>query len=277
MKRYFFLIPALMFILGGCDSSSIETADDLAVIEAFLFVGEPVDDIVITSTLSFNTTDTIPVPINDASIRLTKQGISYPLTASGSDGRYHYPGDDLTVEPGDFFRFEMEYLGQLITAETQVPPAPTGVALDTTLFEVPTFEFNAGGLPIGARGRFDNRILVTWDNPSDQLHYVVLSSVDENPESIFPDFIGQRLEEQFRFISEPTRDNFFEILLPLLEGVGQHEIKVYRVNQEYADLYDNRTQDSRDLNQPPDNITGGLGIFSAFNSINTFFDVKRAE
>lgn len=274
-----FTLITCLLVLAGCDSSSIESADDIAVIEAFLFAGEPVDDIIVTSTIPFNSADTVASPINDADISLTKNGITYPLSASGDDGRYHYAGDDLTVEPGDQFMFTMEYLGQTISAETQVPPAPISVALDTTIFEVPTFNFGGGGGPPvgGGRGRFDSTILVTWDNSDDQLHYVVISSVDENPESIFPEFFGQRIGGQFRFISEPTRDNFFEVILPLLEGVGQHEIKVYRVNQEYADLYDNRTQDSRDLNQPPDNIVGALGVFSAFNSVEDFFDVKRAE
>ena len=38
------------------------------------------------------------------------------------------------------------------------------------------------------------------------------------------------------------------------------------MNQEYADLYEGRVQDSRDLNEPPSNILGGLGVFSAFAS-----------
>ena len=277
MNRFYFLLPALILLFVGCDSNSVESSDDIAVVEAFLFVGEPVDDIRVTSTLPFSSTDTIPAPINDAEIRLIKEGTTYALVSSGSDGTYHYPGDDLAVEPGDLFMFEMQYQGQLVTAETVVPPAPVGVVLDTTIFEVPSFDFSGGGPPRGGRGGFDSRLLVTWDNPSDQLHYVVINSVEENPESIFPDFIGQRIGQQFRFISEPSRDNFFEILLPLLEGIGQHQIQVYRVNQEYADLYDNRTQDSRDLNQPPDNISGAIGIFSAFNSVDTFFDVKRVE
>ena len=263
-------------IIAGCDSSSIESADDLAVIEAFLFAGEPVDDIFVTSTLPFNSTDTVSTPINDAVITLIKDDISYPLSLSENDGNYHYQGNDLSVEPGDQFTFVMEYLGQTITAETEVPPAPQAVELDTTIFDVPSFDFGGGRPPRGGGG-FDNRLLVTWDNSIDQLHYVVISSVEDNPESIFPDFIGQRIGGQFRFISEPTRENFFEINLLLLEGIGEHEIKVYRVNQEYADLFDNRTQDSRDLNQPPDNIVGALGIFSAFNSVERFFEVKRAE
>lgn len=283
IKNFTYSITALVIACGAlfiqsCDSSSIEEADDLAVIEAFLFAGEPVDDILVTSTIPFNSIDTVATPINDASIKLIKDGVTYNLQSSDNNGRYHYPGDDLIVEPGDQFMFVMDYLGQTLTAETEVPIAPQSVELDTTIFDVPSFNFGGGGgPPTGGRRGFDSVLLTTWDNTNDDLHYVVISSVDDNPESIFPDFIGQRIGQQFRFISEPTRDNFFEVRLPLLEGIGQHQIKVYRVNQEYADLYDNRTQDSRDLNQPPDNIVGGIGVFSAFNSVERFFDVKRVE
>lgn len=52
-------------------------------------------------------------------------------------------------------------------------------------------------------------------------------------------------------------------------------VKIFWVNQEYANLYDNLEQDSRDLNGPPTNIKNGLGIFSAFNSQNVYFEVKK--
>ena len=60
----------------------------------------------------------------------------------------------------------------------------------------------------------------------------------------------------------------------MLEGFGTHEV---RVHQEYADPYENREQDSRDLNEPPNNINGALGIFSAFNSVAIPFEVIRDE
>ena len=41
--------------------------------------------------------------------------------------------------------------------------------------------------------------------------------------------------------------------------------------------YENLEQDSRDLNEPPTNIVNGLGIFSAFNSMNVFFEVQKEE
>ena len=61
----------------------------------------------------------------------------------------------------------------------------------------------------------------------------------------------------------------------MLQNLGRHVARVYRVNQGYADLYGNRSQDSRDLNEPPCNIVGGLGMFSTFASASLFFEVVR--
>jgi len=46
---------------------------------------------------------------------------------------------------------------------------------------------------------------------------------------------------------------------------------LYRVNQEYVDLYKSRDQDSRNLNEPLTNIENGLGIFSAFANDSVYF------
>lgn len=274
------LFASLLFVMQACDTATGDLGDDLAVVEAFLFAGEPVENIRVTSTIAFSSTDTTAQPINDAELRLIKNEVSYALTASGTDGFYHYAGDDLEVLPGDNFQLEMDYLGQRATATTVVPPPPVAVVLDSTIMEVPTFEFGGGGPRGGGpppdRGNLDNRLTVTWDNSDDLLHYVVINGLQEDHESIFPEFIGQRIG-RFRFISEPSRDSFFEINLLILEGIGSHEARVYRVNQEYADLYESRVQDSRDLNEPPNNIDGALGIFSAFNSTAIPFEVKREE
>ena len=77
-----------------------------------------------------------------------------------------------------------------------------------------------------------------------------------------------------RFISQPiSRDNYI-ISFMNVTHLGRHYVKVYRVNQEYADLYGTSSQSSRDLNEPLTNIKNGLGIFSAFNSDSVFFDAR---
>lgn len=278
-SRFAHILVCVMFafFLTACDTATGEIEGDLAVIEAFLFAGEPVDNIRITSTIPFSSSDTVAAPINDAALRLIKNGTVYELVSRDNEGYYHYPGDDLEITPGDHFILEMDYLGQTATAETEVPPAPLAVSLDSLVYEVPTFEIGVGRpRGGGGPGGFGNGLLVTWDNPSNLLHYVVINGLQAEHESIFPEFIGQRIGT-FRFISEPTQESFFEINLLILEGIGSHEARVYRVNQEYADLYNNREQDSRDLNEPPNNITGALGVFSAFNSVAVRFEVKRVE
>ena len=67
-------------------------------------------------------------------------------------------------------------------------------------------------------------------------------------------------------MSAPTPADSTTISQLSLTHLGEHRIRLYHVNQEYADLYEGRVQDSRDLNEPPSNIRGGLGVFSAFAS-----------
>ena len=79
--------------------------------------------------------------------------------------------------------------------------------------------------------------------------------------------------EFFRFVSDPTQNDSQIIIGAGLRNYGTHEVRVYHVNQEYADLFENSDQDSRDLNEPPSNIENALGIFTAFASEKVFFEV----
>ena len=63
----------------------------------------------------------------------------------------------------------------------------------------------------------------------------------------------------------------------MLTHFGNHRLKLYRINDEYTDLYEGFNQDSRDLNEPPSNIHGALGVFSAFSADSTFFEVRGTE
>ncbi len=260
-------------VLVGCDNPVDQGDDDLVVIEAFLFAGEPVQDIRLTSTVPLGEdSDSAPV-IDDAVVRLMKDGVTYALTPTGEEGRYEYTGTDLAILEGDEFRLEVEYFGRVAWGETVVPGPPLSVAIDGDTLFAPTLGFGGGGGG-GGFNLQESQLAVTWDNLTSLLHFVVVEGMDDDAEAIFPEQFQQRLG-RFRFISEPTIDNFFVVRLLLLEALGPHQAKVYRVNAEYAQLYENRTQDSRDLNEPPSNIRNGLGVFSAFNSSSVSFEVAR--
>jgi hypothetical protein len=264
-------------VVSACGESPLETeVPDLVVVEAYLYAGERVTNVRLSESVVLGE-DPSEVPvINDADVALIKNDVRYELSPVGEDGQYHYEMDDLTVESGDVFRIEVTYLGHTAFGQTVVPEPPVGVAIDTNTMVAPLFDFGTGRG--GGMGAMDNVLVATWDNPNQLLHYVVIEGLQDDTETILPPELLDRIGEgRFRFVTEPTLDDFYEIRVMMLQNLGRHAARIYRVNQEYADLYENRSQDSRDLNEPPSNIEGGLGIFSAFASVSVVFEVVRQE
>lgn len=276
--------------LAACDSTSVsDDPGDEIVVEAFLFAGEPVDDIRLTEVLPLDVEDLTQVPVTDASITLFKVNPElgtgnperYDLSHTGN-GNYAYVGSDLTVEEGDDFRLEVVHGDRVITSETTVPRPPENLELSDLVLGIPQIGEGGGGRGGFGGGRpdqsrFNNSLTLTWSNPNADHHYVVVEDLIEGePNYILPEFIRDRFEG-FEFITEPTTENFYDVRILDLEIYGRHRVILYRVNEEYANLYENRDQDSRDLNEPPSNIDGGLGVFSAFNSVAAEFDVVISE
>lgn len=262
-----------MAILGvlaaqACTASDPVGVDsDILVVRAFLFAGEPVADIRITTTVPLVSEDTLGIPVGDAMVWLVRADVRFDLIATlGVAGAYHYPGSDLVVGSGELFELGISRGSENISAITVVPPPPEGFAVSSDVLDVVdlTSEFGGfGGRGRGAGGLAFGGVIVRWTNPERDLFFVAVDNLDVDPVQIpAPEFIGNAR----RFVPAPTPTDSTTISQLSLTHLGKHRIRLYRVNQEYADLYEGRVQDSRDLNEPPSNILGGLGVFSAFSS-----------
>ncbi len=284
MKRNACILILWILTSGGlirCTSTSpLEAALDLAVIRAYLYAGQPVNDIQITGTVSLGAEELNPPPINDAAVSLTKDGVRYDLTLSpGDSGYYHYAGADLTVETGDIFDIKVESVGQTATGRTQVPQPPVDVeASGETLFipHLETWEDMRNFTVDSTR----HIITITWNDEPQSLFFVVIENTDIDPDTIDSFMpmggpIGGPMMGRGRFITGPSNVNWYRIDFRRVSFYGAYRVRVYRVNQEYADLYSTRQQDSRDLNEPLTNIQNGLGIFSAFNCVEVTFQVVQ--
>lgn len=242
------------------DSDPMGPDTDILVVRAFLFAGEPVADIRVTTTVPLVSEDTLGTPVSDATVWLERDGIRFDLIATpGAEGAYHYPGSDLVIAEGEVFELGISRGSESLSATTVVPFAPEGFAVSSDVLEVVdlTAGFRGpGGFALGG-------LIVRWINPERDLFFVVVDNLETDPEQIpAPEFI----REARRFVSAPTPADSTTISQLSLTHLGKHRILLYHVNQEYADLYEGRVQDSRDLNEPPSNIRGGLGVFSAFAS-----------
>jgi hypothetical protein len=112
---------------------------------------------------------------------------------------------------------------------------------------------------------------VYWVRESGALYYVTVESIETSPAPIDT---TSRLFRGRRLIFSPTAADSFTVLAFSLAYYGRHRVRVYRVNEEYAQLYATQQQDSRDLNEPVTNVRGGLGVFSAFASDSAFFTAR---
>ena len=242
------------------DSDPMGPDADILVVRAFLFAGEPVADIRVTTTVPLVSEDTLGTPVSDATVWLERDGIRFDLIATpGAEGAYHYPGSDLVIAEGEVFELGISRGSESLSATTVVPSAPEGFAVSSDVLEV--VDLTAGFR--GPGGFAFGGLIVRWINPERDLFFVVVDNLETDPEQIpAPEFI----REARRFVSAPTPADSTTISQLSLTHLGEHRILLYHVNQEYADLYEGRVQDSRDLNEPPSNIRGGLGVFSAFAS-----------
>jgi hypothetical protein len=266
------MLCMVALISAHCTKDNPVQSKALVVVRGFLYAGEAVTDIQLTQTIALGSEETTVPPINEAAVTLIKNNVRYNLVASAGDsGYYHYPGTDLVVAPGDQFTLEAEYGSVTATAETSVPFPPDSVVASTEQIAVSSTLPQPGSAP-GADS--SQSLVITWKRDASPLFYVVVENLDANPDTIgtFGGGPGGNPGGR-RTTSQPQSTNRYSIRGRDLSYYGHYVARIYRVNQEYADLYQSRTQDSRDLNEPLTNIINGLGVFSAFASKDIYFTV----
>ena len=263
------LVTAALALAACSDVVGFAPVDpDLFVVQAYLFAGQTVTEVRVTGVLPIDAEeDEVPPPISDAEVVLIKNDVRHDLApVPAHAGAYHDPTGGITVEPGDRFLLEVRVAERLATAETIVPQPPNGLELSSE-------EIEAIDVSLGPRQALQqNALVVRWDNPTGNLHFLTVESTEPDPE-ILPsaelfEVIGAR------FTTQPTAGDSSFVSQAQLKYFGLHKVLLYQVNQEYADLYEGLVQDSRDLNEPPSNIVGGLGIFTAFSADSAFFEVR---
>lgn len=273
MNKYHILIILFLLLLQSCSEEMEEAPSaNTIVVAGYLYAGEPVTNIKITRLIPFNADSTEVFYINDAEIDIIHNDKAYRLVLSDGDtGYYHYPSEDLEIIAGETYELKMEYYGEIINAFTTVPEKPEGLQITIKeVFVEPIYEF------FDLRNRNIGDVDILWDNENGEYYYILVDNVESNPvnidiNGILEGFLGGR---NFSYISRPTQFDIYRLRGMSLQQYGTHRVKLYKINQEYADLYETSEQDSRDLNEPLNNINNGLGIFTSFNSDSLLFEVR---
>ena len=270
-KLFFSALFSITFLTLSCEDDLLPVPEaDLIVVRGYLYAGQPVTDVIIASTLALDDESEIAIPI-DSAVVVLKRGAekfvlspvhSYDTTETDTTFSitYTYPDSDLVVAEGDTFILDINYGEQHLTSEAIVPAKPDSFSSNIDTMYVPSFDRNRDYI----RWIFadSNIIRLNWDNPEDHFHYLLMDNVEEDPEPL-----EKTLPPRWRrFISEPFIDTSYAMLASTITHFGRHDIVLFHVQTDYVLLYQSSGQNSRDLNEPYNNINGGLGMFTAFNS-----------
>ena len=243
-----------------------------------MHAGQPVDSILVTQSFSYAQVDTTIQTLNNLEITLTKGDQQFPLFPIGNG---YYANADLVIESEAVYRMDFQWEGEIVAAETYIP-AKKEASLSATEVSLQKIEFTGGGFGGGGFGGGQNitPIDISWNNTEGDYYYVVINNIEENPEYVndiiaqFEDDNGGR--RRFTFISEPQIMDVYSINPQReLTQYGTHQIVIYRVNPEYAALYESSGNTTISLVQPPTNVENGLGILTGISSDTVYLEVKK--
>ena len=268
--KYIFLITLI-----SCDNEI--PIDENFVVEAFLFQGEKVDDIRVKETKLWNSEDSIDTYIENANVKLFGNGDEFVLNYNAVEETY-FTDDEIEIISGNTYGLEVTVGDRTATAETIVPTKPIGIRMTDDRIIVPPLVLSLA-LPNILANLFQNaRTNVLWDNQSEESHYLTIKYDGEDEDPIFSEEIPGQVGEffsNFSLQSAPTKDNQYNVICMSLKNYGKYKVTLYKINKDYYSLFENQVQDGTDLNEPPSNVVNAFGIFSAFASDTTSFEIVR--
>ena len=255
MNKYKISILLLIStILFSCEK--VETNVDtsvLPVVEAYLAPGKIIS-VKVTKTIE-NTSGKINTaePVEGLSVKVSTNETTYLLHYNGN-GAYISDSTEV-VKQGLTYKLEFTYNNKTVTATTEMPTNPTNFAISATSVKAFTFSFSSGSMPT-----IPDPIKVKWKNNDGKYYLVVVKNIEANPSLINTDENAPNLPA---FRSTPDNASSEYDITPMsYKYYGQHYVILYKLNYEYAQLYNDNGTSSQNITSPYTNVNNGLGIFT---------------
>ncbi len=268
-KSLYVLLLLQGFLVACDDTGDLQTIDQLNV-QAFLHAGSYLDSLHISKVIPLDSLEAEAAPEDLQPMVLLENGEVVSLSYTGSEGVYS--NSDLWIEADQSYRLEIDYQGELLSADTYVPPAPENLQLDR-------HEIN--------RTRIDDftdlldqvmtdPIEVTWTAEAGAYYFVNVTNLEENPVVINTLFEEGNRPPRPDILTEPSTNDFYNIdTFRDLTHFGTYQVVVYRVNPEYVALYEDGSGSTGSLNEVRTNVVNGFGIFTGINSDTAYFEVRQ--
>lgn len=239
----------LLLLLCGCEDFA-QADPDQAVVEGFLHANRTAE-IKVNRQLVFSGGDTtFSQPLSMLHITFVNESTGKSETLVETEAGV-YCSQQLIAEENTY-TLSFEYAGKNVRAQTTVPSHVTG--------------FEADGNALLHTERFSEDTLryvnYRWENEYNDFHLMQITHMESWVKPIY----NTAYTPSFTITSSPTQDTTFQVNSRGFHYYGRHYMILYKLNQEYVDLYYENSSNSQHLTNPPTNIQNGFGIFTGMSS-----------
>lgn len=252
----------VVVFLTSCRKEPNPMPAPLAVIESYLTPGKPIT-VHITREILYGSADTLS-NISGLQVRISHDGQTEVLTETGP-GRYELL--NANVLAGGNYLLSFSYQGKDVSAETTVPLDPSSVTASATQIVVPQ---------IGPGMIIPDPIIFTWQNPEQAYHLMVIKNMEANPQPITFNLGNDVIEKPAPvFRISPMKGSQQQLSLGKFSYYGRHAVLLYRIQPEYAALYEDSGNSSASITTAATNVKNGLGVFTGVNPADTLWVTVR--
>jgi len=272
MIRIIYIIIALTAIITACTENEITPAaeTDIPVVEAYLNPGQDVS-VYLSKMVPYiiENIDTTQLTIDSADVYIQHNDSEYLLEhVNEVPGKYFCPDSILSITPGEEYKLYFNYRGNTVSAITSIPDKPVETGLNPGVLQI-----NPNNM---RPGMTQNKVTVYWENPDNDYHLIVTEYMESSYDPITPN-LDPEIYDQYRIVStKPVMDYSYDLdTRRQLLFFGTYRVIIYKVNEEYVNLYENISQNSLSLTEPLTNIENGLGIFTGINSDTLMLEIEK--
>lgn len=273
MNKIIYITALITLLYSSCtkDDLNTEVDNDFVVVEAYL-ESDKLVSVQLTKMIPYSDEEyTGSLTVDTAIVFVKNNGIDYLLApVENEPGQYKSIDTSFKAIEGDSYYLSFEYNGEIVSSNTIIPLKPVGAELSITQLY---FEF---GTPGG--GSMPEPVTVSWENPEDLYHLVIVEYLESTYAPINENLDSTTFDQHVKVSSEPIKGTSYNLnIMRNLMFFGNYKIMVYRINEEYVNLYENVNQSSLNLTEPLTNIENGLGLFTGVSSVSLDFELIKIE
>ncbi|MDR1808890.1 MAG: DUF4249 domain-containing protein [Prevotella sp.] len=256
------LITGCLFLMTACGEElmSYDVSGDTPIVESYLQEGANTLSVRLYSMeVYLKDGYELSQPIGDLQLNINGKALTETVA-----GTYSLNLGDDTIRGLQKYDLSFEYLGKTIQALTIVPKPVDNLNIE------PAYITRESSYYYYWDTADTTEIKLTWDDP-DHSYYQIYIESPASADMPSPDG-GMTFR---RRMMQPFQGNSYTTTSREFMSAGYYSIYVYRVNREYADIYEQVS--STDLSNPSSAIENAFGIFTAMSVAKTRFRVIETE